>query len=201
MAELQQNRYDQLIRRVGGIIGPGSMVSEAIGELFPMLEVETNKAELQALSGSGIAWGSVTSPPNAVENSRVQLFNPLASGKVVTLTSINMRSSGAATDTVYGILGVALTNLSAVSRFRDSRFGTTLAPVAELRQDTNVGGTPATFRDRSSTSEYTKIDNIDGIVVLTPGFGLVISALSVNVSVLGSFIWRERVAEPSELNL
>ncbi len=44
--ELQQNRYDQLIRRVGGIIGPGSKVVEALGELFPVIDVENVPGEL-----------------------------------------------------------------------------------------------------------------------------------------------------------
>lgn len=200
MAELQQNRYDQLIRRVGGIIGVGSMVSEAIGELFPMIDVERVPGELLALMGTGIAWGRVIAAADVGENTRVQLFNPEGSGKIIAVSSLYVQA--AAADAIeMGILGVALTSLSAVPRFRDSRFGTTLLPVGELRQDTNVGATPATFRVHALDTVFTKIEDTNGVAVLTPGFGLVLSTVSVNRSLRASFVWRERAAEPSELNL
>ena len=200
MAELQQNRYDQLIRRVGGIIGVGSMVSEAIGELFPMIDVETNKGELLALSGTGIAWGRTFTGAVAGQNSRAQLFNPAESGKLITVTSLWVSPAVAAFVEV-GNLQVALGALSAVPRFRDSRFGTTLTPVGELRTDNNVGATPATFRIFASAVESFRLTDENDVMVLSPGFGCTLSNVSVNAELQVGFIWRERAAEPSELNL
>jgi len=200
VAELQQNRYDQLIRRVGGIIGVGSMVSEAIGELFPMIDVERVPGELLALMGTGLAWGRTITAAAPAENSRSQLFNPPNSGKIIAVTDLYVRSS--ADDVLeVGLLGSSIGAASAVPRYRDSRFGTTLLPVGELRTDTNVGATPATFRFRAITTESIPLSPHNTVMVLTPGFGIVVSSGTVNLQLEISYAWRERAAEPSELNL
>lgn len=200
MTEIQQNRWDQLVRRVSGIVGGGSQVNDTLNELFPFLDVETNKGELQALAGTGIAWGRILAGPTVGENSRGQLFNPVGSSKIITVTTVSIR--GAAADNFeLGTLEVALASLSAVARFRDTRFGSVLVPVAQLRTDTNVGATPATFSVAAGTSPSLLLTDANDIAVLTPGFGLVVSASTANVGIRVGFVWRERVAEPSELNL
>ncbi len=199
MTELQQNRYDQLMRRLGDLKGPGSKVSEVLTELFPVVDVERVPSELLALMGTRVAWGRVIVAAVAAQNSRAQLFNPAGSGKLITVTRLYPRVT--VLDAVeMGTLGVALANLSAVSRYRDSRFGTTLQPVGQLREDTNVGATPATFRFNAQITESLPIDDENDIAVLSPGFGLVVSTASVNIGLVVSFMWRERTAEPSELN-
>ena len=39
MSQLQQSRYDQLLRRVGDLKGPGSKVNDVLHELFPMFDL------------------------------------------------------------------------------------------------------------------------------------------------------------------
>lgn len=198
--EVQQTRWDRLIRRVSGSIGPGSRVSETISELFPVLDVERVPSELLVLAGTRLAWGRSISPAVAGENARAQLFNPAGSGQIITITHLVLHPGGS--DVVeMGILQVGLTDLSAVARYRDSRFGVALEPVAELRTDSNVGATPATFRVRAISVESFQIQDSNDICVLSPGFGLTLSETTVNSSLNVSYMWRERTAEESELNL
>ena len=86
MTELQQNRYDRLLRRVGGLIGAKSMVNDALGELFPMLEVENVPGELLALLGTQLGWCSASLGPSVGNFNHHQLFNPADSGVVITVT-------------------------------------------------------------------------------------------------------------------
>ena len=197
--EVQQTRWDRLIRRVSGSIGPGSRVSETISELFPVLDVESVPAELLALSGTALGWGRVISPAVPVENARAQLFNPENSGKLVTITDVWIIAAADGTAEL-GILQVPLADLSAVGQFRDSRFGVTFRPVAELRSDSNVGANPAIFRVRTFNTDNTHFFTENSVAVLSPGFGLVISNTTVNTSITVGFVYRERVAEQSELS-
>jgi len=200
VTEIQQNRWDQLVRRAAGIVGGGSQVNDTLNELFPVIDVERVPIELLALMGTGVAWGQVSSPAVAAQVARAQLFNPADSGKIIAVTSVFYRSA-TVMDMFFGVLQVALANKSAVPRYRDSRFGTTLTPVAELRTDDNAAATPASFRTGTTAVGFDELRDDNGIAVLSPGLGLVCSGSAVNTEMRVSFLWRERVAEPSELNL
>ena len=198
MAELQQNRYDQLIRRVGGIIGVGSMVSEAIGELFPMLEVENTTPELLALSGWRTAWQSTERPALAANTSASQLFNPAGSGTIAAVTRLLIAVSPAAALQME-IEDAQIGGTPVRGLFRDSRFGgareTTLT--TEHADGIAVGG-GLFLRLPNITIQDIRDDN--GIVVLAPGSGLSIGTIDVNIRMTINYFWRERPAEPSELS-
>lgn len=200
MFTIQQSRWDKLLRRVSGSIGPGSRVGTSISDLFPVLDVESVPSELLALSGTRLGWGRIIPPAVPGENARGQLFNPEDSGKLITVTTVWIGGTGSGEVFELGLLGVALANESAVPAYRDGRFGTALRGVAELRQDSNVGATPTAFRMRVPLQSSFPIFDPNDICVLPPGIGLTISATSSNLSYTASFMWRERTAELSELN-
>lgn len=198
MAELQQNRYDQLIRRVGGVIGVGSMVSEAIGELFPMLEVENTTPELLALSGWRTAWQSTERPAVVGDTPASQLFNPIDSGTIVAVTQVTVRADANVIlsleiqDTQLGVAPVR-------GLFRDSRFGgdreTTAVAGAE---DNIVVGGGLFFRITANLEIVITDDN--GLAVLAPGAGLSVGSTNPNTRLTVNYFWRERPAERSELS-
>jgi len=66
VTELQQNRYDQLLRRVGDLKGPGSKVNDVLQELFPTIDVENVPGELLFLMGTHIGLGVLPSPAVSV---------------------------------------------------------------------------------------------------------------------------------------
>ena len=198
MAELQQNRYDQLIRRVGGIIGAGSMVSEAIGELFPMLEVENTTPEILALSGWRTAWQSTERPAAAGANAASMLFNPGGSGVLVAVTQVRLRVNiGTAInvelqDVQFGAAPVR-------GLFRDSRFGGERETTAVVGAADGVVVGGGLFL-RTNANLNLAIEDDNGVAVLAPGTGLAISTIDVNARLTVNYFWRERPAEPSELS-
>jgi len=202
MAELQQNRYDKLIRRVGGIIGPGSMVAEAITELFPMIDVENVPGELLALMGTRIAFARGDVLSGAAVRPQIQLFNPVGSATIITVTNMFV-SALVLNEISWALSNTAMTSLSARGSLRDTRLRDPAAnrSVGEIRFQTTavpVGGANAIVLLANTTFN---ISDPNGICVLSPGFGLDVEAIVGASRLIASFSWRERTLETSEINL
>lgn len=199
MTTIQQGRYDQLLRRVADLKGPGSKVNDVLEELFPTFDVEGRSAELMLLSGWRLAMGSTILPAVAANNRQAQLFNPAGSNALVVPTRIWISVSISQT-IEWDVDGTALPDFFSTSRVRDTRLGVASRVAAQVRQRTQPGsiigignaglvtGTPWPYQDEG------------GLFVLAPGTGLTFSTTTVNSQMIVHFEWRERVAEPSELS-
>jgi len=198
-SELQQTRYDRLIRRVGGIIGPGSKVAEALAELFPVIDVENVPAELLALAGTSMAFGGSTLTAAAAQFSIIQVFNPVDSGKIVTVTAAIFYSTVTQFYT-YDITDVARPVIINNQRFVDSRLGVTSRPTSIILHESAAAASVATGRMRSAGSTPVFLTNANALAVLAPGTGFEVSANTANSLLECTFYWRERPAEASELN-
>jgi len=199
-SDLQTPRYDQLIRRAGGIIGPGSKVSEALTELFPVIDVENLPGELYILTGTNLCFGSIA-PTGAVgESARAQLFNPVGSGKLMTVTLAIVSVSTPMTVRV-GVPFIPLTTGVGTERFRDARLGSAARPVGQIRQDSTVALTDATAQFRLLANTPILLTDGNGLAVLSPGSGLEVGAGTFATTIWVTFEWRERLALDSELNL
>ncbi len=196
--DLQQTRYDQLIRRVGGIIGPGSKVGEALEELFPVIDVERVPGELLLLSGTRVCLGSFSLTSDALERPRVQLFNPVGSGNLVTVSTVIIFSIQTITVN-YTVNNIALTDGQGTERFRDFRLGGIARPTTQIRSDSLVATTDAIGHMRISGSEPEYLNDENGVAVLSPGSGLEIGGTGIQTFVGATFFWRERTALESEL--
>jgi len=197
--DLQQARYDQLMRRVGGLIGPGSKVSEVLGELFPVLDVESVPGELLALMGIRLAAGSTSQGGAAAVQQRSQLFNPADSNRLITCTRIDVRSD--ATQRIhYGLVTDALGTATGVDRFRDGRFGTTRRPSGQTRFAAAAVISPSVAQLHVVGNVGSVLRDDNGLFVLSPGIGVQLTTSTLNTGLSASFLWRERAAERSELN-
>jgi len=188
-----------MMRRVAGIVGPGSKVAEVLTELFPVLELENLPNELQILSGTHIGFGGSSSIPDPAEFASVQLFNPADSGKIVTITNLFMGLNS------QGVLRLgieAATRGAAVQSesFADSRLGLGPNITAQVFFASNVAASKSTGRIQLGTNEPMQLQDHYGLFVLAPGTGLTVGAEEAVAIIQISFIWRERVAEQSELN-
>ncbi len=194
--DLQQARYDQLVRRVGALYGGGSKVTEVLAELFPVLEVEDTTPELLALTGWRTAWQSTERPASVAENSVSQLFNPAGSNQLVAVTQIIIRSS---VDTFLNVeiqatqIGTPVSGL-----FRDSRFGVPRSTTAQV-SSIDLGVVGGGLRLIVTNNEETTYRDDNGIVVLAPGSGLTIGTTAANTILVVNYFWRERLAQASEL--
>lgn len=198
MTEIQQNRYDQLIRRVNNIVSPGSMVGDALNELFPVIDVEKVPLELLKLSGWRLGLGSSEQAALAANNNLAQLFNPADSGMLVTLTRVFIRTN--TTQFIrFTFLESPLTNDVGNVLPRDTRDGLTGGVFAQVRNVQQVGGLPAIGQIFVVGDVGFDLRDQDGFVVLAPGTGIDFSTTVLNTSLQITFMWRERTAQQSEL--
>jgi hypothetical protein len=198
VANINQNRWDQLVRRVAGLIGPGSKVNNTIGDLFPMLDVENLPGELFLLAGTRLGTGGAAQIAAAGEVPRVQLFNPADSRLIATLTSIVLVSSATQTIRYVHTITPESTNTNN-QRVRDTRLGVAQETTLEVRAASTVATLAATGEFRIVANEPYKQTDPDGLIVLGPGTGITYLGLTVATTLRANFYWRERVAESSEL--
>jgi len=198
---IQQNRYDQLLRRVGGIIGPGSKVSEVLSELFPMIDVENVPSELLILAGTRICEGGTSLGAAAGEAPAFQIFNPVDSGTIVTVTRLLYSVDITSTCTWGRSAAVFAGSRQGSEEFTDTRNALAELPIAEVRPRTSATLPNNSNQARVLANNLLLIENKNDIVVLSPGFGFEIGSATLNVTARLAINWRERVAETSELNL
>jgi len=197
-SEIQQNRYDQLIRRVAGIIGPGSKVSEVITELFPVFDVENLPAELYALAGTRICMGGGVITSAAAQAPKMGVFNPAGSTSLVTVTGVVYSSPNGDLTSRWGTNTNELATQIGTEIFTDTRFGTQ-RPVGRIGTESAVALASATGQARFLANTPITMVFPNDLFVLAPGTGFEIG-LTGNVKTIHTAIyWRERPALPAEL--
>jgi len=198
VTELQQNRYDALLRRVGDLKGPGAKVNDVLQELFPTIDVENVPGELLLLMATKIGWAGASKAPTATKKAGIQLFNPAGSGQLVTVSTI-LVSAGTTTTYGFGTTTLALATNTGIARLRDTRNGGGPSGISQLRTSADATA-PASGIFRGLTNTTVTLNDRNSVCVLEPGSGMSIVA-DVDVVLTVSFFYRERIAEPSELNL
>jgi len=174
------------------------MVSDALGELFPFIDMESQIAELVFLSDT--KRGITTSQLNAsVGNlNHHQLFNPVGSANLVILTRVDIRlATGQLFE--FDVAALPLTNISANHRLRDTRDSLTAQPVGQVRDVQQAAGLPAVGSIIVQAGVNLTIEDSNGLFVLAPGTGVTFATTVANTTGQVMFWWRERVAQLSEL--
>jgi len=198
-ADLQTARYDRLIRRVGGLLGPGSKVSEVISEIFPIIDLENMPHELLVLANTRTVFSTLTPAASVGEVSGAQLFNPPDSTTILIVTSFWVGSAGITTNIDYQVTDTQVVATFFSGSFRDTRSGFGLESAGKVAEF-NTAPIGAQGRFRVSAVESFKINDSDGVVVLGPGSGLSVATASFNLPLNITFFWKERQALESELN-
>lgn len=196
--EVQQTRWDRIVRRVTGSVGPGSRVSETISELMPVLDIERVPGELLLLGGTRIAWGGANLTGVAGNTGKIQLFNPVDSGSIITVTKVYVRLPSA------GILRMVIEPVArltdgASARYRDGRMGVAEIPVGQIRTETTATIISLINQIFLDSNDTVQLRDENSLAVLGPGTGLTFGPSTTNVTVTGGFFWRERPAEEAEL--
>jgi len=198
VTEIQQNRWDQLVRRVSNVVGGGSQVNDTLNELFPTLDVERVPLELLYLSGWRIGFGAANQPAVAAMFSNCQIFNPQGSSLLLVPTQIFIMCS-AASLIRYNIVNTALTTIGN-SKQRDTRVGIDEQIIGTVNNQVTAGGQPSFGLIRTEANITFEFSDQDGLCVLSPGSGLQFATGAVNQELIISVLWRERTAEPAEVN-
>ena len=197
--EVQQTRWDRLIRRVSGSIGPGSRVSETISELFPVMDVERVPGELLLLGGTAICSGGVGITGAAGELPNAILFNPPGSDNLITITQIAVTPT--ATSIMRGeVSQLTLGAQSNTERFRDGRLvSATTFPVGQIRSFSNPSQIEQHIELGAEANISKIISDQNGLAVLSPDTKFVMASTVIASTIRVTFWWRERPAEQSEL--
>jgi len=202
MSQIQQGRYDALMRRVADLKGGGSKVNDVLEELFPMIDVENLPPELYILAQTDLCFGGGRTNGGVGTAGRGQLFNPSGSGKILTVTQAAF-SAGAAGIIRWGRQDTPQAARLTTELFRDTRKqkGAVLSlPVGQIRVEASAALANATGQTFIDASVPFTITDPNGFAVLAPDTGFEIGFGTTNVLATFYFYWRERVAEPSELN-
>jgi len=199
MTQIQQGRYDALLRRVGDLKGPGSKVNDVLEELFPTFDVENLPEELYVLGGIDLSMGGGLVGATSGEAGRGQIFNPAGSGKLVTVTEAGISAISSFTAR-WGRRDTPLVTHLQTQIFRDTRHPFGNLPTGQIRSESSVAQANANGQTRVGSNFAFSLKNSNGLAVLTEGTGFEIGAGTNNLAVNFYFYWRERVAEPSELN-
>ena len=198
--EVQQTRWDRVIRRVSGSIGPGSRVGETLPELFPVLDVENLQPELYLLGGTLLAMGSSTLTAGGGLTANIGIFNPAGSGKLITVTRAWVFISNSVS-ILWSTNHTAFTTLVTDTISRDTRVPLPELPVGQIREETAAAAITPNGRALVPANETFILSDDNGIAVLAPGTGFAIGSENFIVTLTASFMWKERVAEQSELSL
>ena len=195
--DLQTARYDGLIRRVGGLLGGGSKVTESLSELFPMIDCENLPAELLFLAGWRTGYRAINVGATVGETSRAQLQNPLGSGLVMVVTDVWLT-------TLQIVISYTVTDVlfagTFPGRLRDTRTGAIedTGAVVALSQTGNTVKRGDFTTISNETFHHHATEN--SLFVLSPGTALEYGTDTDNVALAVTFNWRERAALSSELN-
>jgi len=201
MADLQQTRYDKLIRRVANIVGAGAIVTETLQEVFPTIDLENVPAELMVLGGWRLAHRGTDITAAAGKKTASQLFNPVDSGQVIVLTQAIISVSPG--DTVGLRLDTTpLTSSNGFGQYRDARAGDPItdAAVGNTRIDIDLVITPLSEIIINVLDPFVLKDD-NGVAVLMPGNGFTIGNQANAARLAVTYFWRERTLEAAELNL
>jgi len=198
--EVQQTRWDRIIRRVSGSIGPGSRVSETLSELFPMVDVEQVPGELLILGGTQLAFGGFSLAASVGEINKWQLVNPADSGNLVILEKV-IYTSAANEEIRWDITSTLFGAAANTQRVLDVRIGVDQLPVARVNFDQAAGGTNLTGIAAVTADVSFVLENENPIAILAPATAFQISGTTQNVASKIAFYWRERPALESELSL
>ena len=199
MGRIQTARLDNLIRRWGSIKGPGSLLTETLGDVFPVLDLENLTPENQLTAGWETFWIHGAVAGVVAQTSGVSLINPAGSGSLVVVDTVFLRSEFNSVLTIGSSLPLFTQIIVRVAK-RDTR-GQPFTGKAALGGNTNVGA----IENGLSLSLVAGVDRqveIPGsLAVLEPGTQLATVLTFADSNLTASFSGRVRLAEPSELSV
>lgn len=194
---LQIARYDRLVRRLMNIVGEGAIVTGALPDVFPVLEVENLTSENRALAGWRLSNGGDVFTAAAGQFPLIQAMNPAGSGVICVVETV-VAVVTVTTQIRWRLTTTAATNLIRQFVNRDSRFGFPGNTPIQVRNLSAVVPVPPGSVTLNLANTQTDL-LLGSEFVLFPGSGLEVGTDRAAGQMFCTFSCRERSFEPSEL--
>jgi len=200
--EILVGRYNRMLQRLLSMKG-GPPAPQLASEIQPQMDVEALPVELRFLLGWHLYQTTVQQLASAANASGVQVRNPLTSGAVAVITSLQIQvGSGEIIDITESFGGITpdLTNVFTGTRV-DSRaklnsilVPSSFAPAADLGLPIFAAVIPI------SQNPYEFINKEYDAIPMFPGHALRVVGSGLNVDLRVHFKWRERAIEEGEVS-
>lgn len=194
---IQVKRYGQILGRLLSMSGVEDVAGDLSPEISPVLVLEADRPEWLFLAGQFLLAGAGVQVALAANPSFFRIRNPVGSGIIAVVESIDVSAAAIITDGVATI-GTATIDRANVmgSLVRDTRWGSIVGTC--LVSNDNGGSVGSGIeRFRAPINTGYRFNNMP--VVLAPGSHLDYGANDSNIELHVNIRWRERPAEPYEL--
>jgi len=198
MGRLQTARLENFIRRWGSIKGEGSILSETLGDVFPVLDLENLTPEAQLTAGWHL-WSRHASVTGvAAQLSGLQASCAAGRTSLVVVDKVIVNSELEQDITFGWNLGIFAAVIA--SKNRDTRNPQDNNANAQIAGNANIGAAAngGIFHVLAGVDHELTAPN--GLAVLGPGGAFSLVSSTVNSDITMTFFGRERQAEPSELS-
>ena len=199
--EILQGRYNLILSKLLGMKA-GAPAPTLATDLVAGFTLEDDAPEWYALSGGRLCMGQgALAAGGAGNRSQIQLRNAGSSGMIVRLEAILCASTAAVFGFPVRRFNGTLTGTSAVVGLRDTRVQQT--PAASVLTQNNAAAQGTTQGVIFPSFGIAGLYSGTWIwpIVLGPATGIMVDPGADNQDLQAVFIWRERAAEPSELQL
>lgn len=198
MGRLQTARLENFVRRWGSIKGGGSVLSESLGDVFPVLDLENLTPENQLPAGWSLTQRFITVVGIAAQLTGVSVINPADSGAIVVVDKILVQSNTSQNFTY----GVDLPLFTVVTTFQnqDTRSSNQQNGSMVMGGNANVGAAFGGGFFRALANVTFILEAPNGLAVLAPGGQFGVAGATVQTNITMSAFGRVRLAEPSELS-
>lgn len=183
------------------LVGEGALVTGVLPDVFPTIEVEDLQTDGWGVAGWRPAMGGSDITGAVGENPIIQILNPNGSGQIAVIEWAMFGTN--TTGTIgFNIHDAVLTTAEVSMRWRDRRFPTLQFPVVQIREVSQVGvPIVAPMNVRLAANVPLIFEPPKGFMVLAPGTGFALQHVTTASRLTAQFFWRERPADPAELNI
>jgi len=198
MGRLQTARLENFIRRWGSIKGPGSVLSETLGDVFPVLDLENLTPESLLPAGWSPVFGQAAVTGVATKLGALQVINPANSGAILVVDKAVLLVTSAQAIAIVRD-GTLLTQIIAMAN-RDSRSRNAFNGTAVIGGSTDTTSPTGGVLINCLANTDREVEFPHALAVLGPGEALQFTTTVAATLLRGSFMCHVRVAEPSELS-
>lgn len=213
--EVTLPQWQQLVRRVFGLTGPGGNIPTIAPEITPVVVLQPHSAEFRKLRNENLWSAAIAQTSGAAVVGGGGLVNPVGSGVLVVIERIALSFvSPAGVAQEINVRLDSQVNIEADLPAASTEFSprdTRLIPGAGTPFPAAVPRTGQTaapsgfFLSRwifPAAGTWAHMYPVNQDIILTPGFGVAAfqNAVGVGSTIIVNFDWYERFLEPAELN-